>query len=276
MNLDFPTILVLLTAITGLIWAADALVWAPRRRARASVDIAREGGVAEVPGEKAPVKEPLLVEYARSFFPIILVVLLVRSFIVEPFRIPSGSMMPTLLVGDFILVNKFAYGIRLPVINMKVIDIGTPQRGDVIVFRYPENPSVDYIKRVVGVPGDHIAYRDKVLYINGVRQDQKIISTYVGKGAGAMMTGASLRREDLSKVVHKILVLSDSYDRDFDFTVPAGQYFVMGDNRDNSRDSRYWGTVPDANLVGKAFFVWMNWDSADDAIGWSRLGTVIH
>ena len=275
MNLDFPTILVLLTAITGIIWAADALVWAPRRRARA-VEVAREGGVAELPAEKVETKEPLLVEYARSFFPIILVVLLVRSFVVEPFRIPSGSMMPTLLVGDFILVNKFAYGFRLPVINTKVIDVGTPKRGDVIVFRYPENPSVDYIKRVVGVPGDHIAYRDKVLYINGVRQDQRRVGTYVGKGAGAMMTGASLRREELSGVNHKILVLTDSYDRDFDFTVPAGQYFVMGDNRDNSRDSRYWGTVPDANLVGKAFFVWMNWDSADDRVGWGRLGTVIH
>jgi signal peptidase I len=275
MNLDFPTILVLLTAITGIIWAADALVWAPRRRARA-VEVAREGGVTELPKEKAATKEPLLVEYARSFFPIILVVLLVRSFVVEPFRIPSGSMMPTLLVGDFILVNKFAYGIRLPVINTKVINLGSPKRGDVIVFRYPENPSVDYIKRVVGVPGDHIAYRDKVLYINGVRQDQKRIDTYVGKGAGAMMTGASLRQENLSGDEHRILILTDSFDRDFDFTVPAGQYFVMGDNRDNSRDSRYWGTVPDANLVGKAFFVWMNWDSADDSVGWGRLGTVIH
>lgn len=277
MNLDFPTILVLLTAITGIIWAADALIWAPRRRARA-VDVAREGDAAAavVHEENTATKEPLLVEYARSFFPIILVVLLVRSFVVEPFRIPSGSMMPTLLVGDFILVNKFAYGFRLPVINTKVIDVGRPKRGDVIVFRYPKDPSVDYIKRVVGVPGDHIAYRDKILYINGARQDQRTVGTYVGKGAEAMMTGASLRQEDLSGVDHRILVLGDSYDRNFDFTVPPGQYFVMGDNRDNSRDSRYWGTVPDANLVGKAFFVWMNWDSADDRVGWSRLGTVIH
>lgn len=271
MIMDFPTILVLATLVTGVIWAIDAALWAPKRRA-AQAGLRSAG--ADTASVAAAGREPLLVEYARSFFPIILIVLLVRSFLAEPFRIPSGSMMPTLLVGDFILVNKFSYGIRLPVANAKVIDLGSPQRGDVIVFRYPENPQIDYIKRVVGVPGDHVAYRNKVLYINGKPAEQQPIGTYQGIGGGAVMTGASVRLEHLDGVEHRILADPRSPAVDFEWRVPQGEYFVMGDNRDNSRDSRFWGTVPDANLVGKAFFIWMNWDmDADGIIAWDRIGS---
>ncbi len=257
--MDFPAILVLATFVSGLIWGLDRLLWAPKREAEA--------------------KEPLAVEYARSFFPIILIVLLLRSFVVEPFRIPSGSMMPTLLVGDFILVNKFAYGLRLPVAHTKILELGEPQRGDAVVFRYPENPRVDYIKRVVGVPGDHVAYINKTLFINGEPARQQPRGTYLGDGANAAMNGAVIRHEDLVGVAHDILIVSERPDRNFEFTVPEGEYFVMGDNRDNSRDSRFWGTVPEANLVGKAFMIWMNWDSngpVADWIEWGRIGDRIH
>ncbi len=263
--MDFPTILVLATAITGTVWALDALLWAPKRRERAA-----PGGTQE-----AADKAPYLIELSRSFFPVILIVLLIRSFVVEPFRIPSGSMMPTLLVGDFILVNKFSYGLRLPVLNTRFLDLGSPQRGDIIVFRYPEDPRVDYIKRVIGIPGDTVAYRSKVLYINGEPIAQDYVGSYVGAGSGAVMTGANVRAEKLADSSHQILLLPEGFERGFDYTVGDGQYFVMGDNRDNSRDSRFWGTVPEANLVGKAFFIWMNWDSAAGRIDWSRIGSGI-
>lgn len=257
--MDFPLILVLACAITGLIWLLDVLFFAPaRKRTR--------------PHES---KSPYLVELSRSFFPVILIVLVIRSFIIEPFRIPSGSMMPTLLVGDFILVNKFSYGLRLPVVNTRIVDLGSPQRGDVIVFKYPEDPAIDYIKRVIGVPGDKVAYRDKMLYLNDKPVLQEDIGSYVGSGSGVIMTGASLRNEQLEEVQHKILILPEASDRGFEFAVPEGEYFVLGDNRDNSRDSRFWGTVPEENLVGKAFLIWMNWDSAAGNVDWKRIGNGI-
>lgn len=274
MSIDFPTLLVLLTLVTGLIWALDALLWAPRRRALvAGLKTATEPASEEVLARAG--KEPGLVELSRSFFPIILIVLLVRSFVVEPFRIPSGSMMPTLLVGDFILVNKFAYGLRLPVFNSKILETGKPERGEVFVFRYPENPRMDYIKRVIGVPGDHIAYRNKVLYINGQQAPQRYLGTYVGEGGGQGMTGARRLQEELLGVEHDILVMPgrNVFGGDFEFVVPEGQYFAMGDNRDNSRDSRAWGTVPEKNLVGKAFLIWMSWDlDKDYFVSWDRIG----
>lgn len=270
MNFDFPTFLVLATFVTGAIWLIDALLFANKRQARA---------------EDKEVKEPLLVEYSKSFFPIILAVLLLRSFLVEPFRIPSGSMMPTLLVGDFIIVNKFAYGIRLPVLNRKVIEVGLPERGDVFVFRYPQNPSVDYIKRVVGVPGDVIGYQDKVLYVNGVPQPQKPVGIYTGYGSGARETGVQHNLEMLDDIEHDILVNQRTPDFGFGcqvlmrgpITIPEGHYFAMGDNRDNSNDSRCWGLVPEENLVGKAFAIWMNWDGNSQGfpVAWSRLGDSI-
>lgn len=274
MNFDFPTILVLATFITGGIWALDALFWAPKRRENAPV-IEGDAVVESAELSEQQVKEPLFVEYAKSFFPIILIVLVIRSFLVEPFRIPSGSMMPTLLVGDFILVNKFSYGIRLPVINRKIIELGSPERGDIIVFRYPENPAIDYIKRVVGVPGDHVRYSNKVLYLNGEPMEQAFRDTYIGIGSGAPMTGASVLTEQLAGINHDILVVPNGFDRTYEFTVPEGEYFVMGDNRDNSRDSRFWGTVPDENLVGKAFMIWMNWDANAAGVAWSRIGSTI-
>ena len=273
MNLDFPTILVAATFITGLIWAMDAVLWAPKRKQAAAALGA--GGSADPEAVAATMKEPTLVEYAKSFFPVILAVLLLRSFLIEPFRIPSGSMMPTLLVGDFILVNKYDYGIRLPVLNKKVYGIGSPQRGDVVVFRFPKDPSVDYIKRVVGVPGDRVVYRDKTLFINGEKIPQIPAGTYIGSGSGLSMSGADVRSEALGEVKHDILVAPRVNGVTADVVVPEGHYFVMGDNRDNSNDSRYWGFVPDENLVGKAFMIWMNWDSAAGGVGWDRIGDSI-
>ncbi len=275
MNIDFPLILVLATLITGGIWLIDALFFASRRRVSASgvyIDSAAGAG-----------KEPLIVEYSRSFFPVILAVLVLRSAVVEPFRIPSGSMMPTLLIGDFILVNKFSYGIRLPVLNKKIVDMGEPKSGDVVVFRYPKEPKVDYIKRVVAVPGDTIDYYNKTLIINGKPTKQVQLGLYSGTGSGERMTGMLENIETLGDVEHSILVNQLYPDlppgcqmlASGSITVPEDYYFVMGDNRDNSNDSRCWGYVPEKNLVGKAFGIWMSWDSQRDSvlpIAWERIG----
>jgi signal peptidase I len=274
MNFDFPTLLVAATFFTGVAWAADALVLSPRRTRKAR-QLERQGMPPESREVAAVLKEPTWIEYCKSFFPVILAVLLLRSFLVEPFRIPSGSMMPTLLVGDFILVNKYDYGIRLPVLNTKIIDIGEPKRGDVVVFRYPKDPSVDYIKRVVGLPGDRIGYYNKILHINGKPVAQVPAGVYVGKGSGVSMSGAGERQEQLGDVQHQILVMPRTPGMEGEYVVPENEYFVMGDNRDNSNDSRYWGTVPEQNLVGKAFRIWMNWDSANGGIEWDRIGKKI-
>ena len=267
MRFDFPTIIVLLVIGTGLIWAFDAAVLSRRRRATA-----RD---ADTVGESLPTQAPSrLVEYAKSFFPVFLIVLLLRSFIVEPFRIPSNSMMPTLLTGDFILVNKFNYGIRLPVVDTKIVDVGMPVRGDVVVFRYPEDPSTPFIKRIVGVPGDRIAYYDKVLYVNDEPMNQIPSGRYVGVGSGAVMSGASLRTEQFGETEHQILIQRRAHSVQGSAVVPEGHYFVLGDNRDNSRDSRYWGTVPDELLIGRAFTIWMNWDMGH-GMDWNRIGMSI-
>jgi signal peptidase I len=261
LDLDFAALLVGLTLFTGVVWAFDHFLFRARRMAR-NVDA----------------REPVIVEYCRSFFPVILAVLVIRSFIAEPFRIPSSSMMPTLLIGDFILVNKFAYGVRLPVLNTKVLDLGEPQRGDVIVFRFPDDPRVDYIKRVIGVPGDQIAYRDKVVYVNGEPVAQDEVGAYQGAGAGADMTGSTLKVEHLPTVDHQILHRRGGGffpAHEGPWTVEAGHYFVLGDNRDNSQDSRFWGFVPEQNLVGKAFLIWMNWDGRNGGVEFRRIGTVI-
>jgi signal peptidase I len=274
MNFDFPTILVGATFFTGLVWALDAVLLAPARRRKAAGLVS--GGADDSVQVAATLKESTLVEYCKSFFPVILAVLLLRSFLVEPFRIPSGSMMPTLLVGDFILVNKFSYGIRLPVLDTKIIEIGEPQRGDVVVFRYPNDPSVDYIKRVVGLPGDRIGYFNKVVYINGEPAGQVPGGVYIGKGSGVNMSGASRRKEQLGEVQHDILVMPRTPGLEGEFVIAEDEYFVMGDNRDNSNDSRFWGSVPETHLVGKAFSIWMNWDSANGGADLDRIGTKIH
>jgi len=251
--MSFALFLFLLLVVTGLVWLLD-IAFLRKRRARDA-------------------KEPWWVEYSVSFFPVILIVFLLRSFLVEPFKIPSSSMVPTLLVGDFILVNKFTYGVRLPVLNRKVVELGNPQRGDVMVFRYPEDPSLDYIKRVVGLPGDRIEYRNKRLTINGTPVPVRQIDDYLSR---ERMQFSRRYIETLGGVEHEILLDEDAPalmtpGRSFPFasncnynssgltcTVPAGHYFMMGDNRDNSSDSRVWGFVPDENIVGKAFFIWLN------------------
>jgi len=265
MIFDFSFILVAATLLTGLIWAIDSLAFKPQRVAAAGAK-----GVAP-----ENIREPMVVEYARSFFPVILIVLLIRSFLFEPFRIPSDSMMPTLLDGDFIFVNKFSYGLRLPVLNTKIVPIGDPQRGDVIVFRLPKDPATNYIKRLVGLPGDHIVVRGQNLYINGELVPTDTNGTYSGHG----VIGATLATEHLGKADHSVLYLRDRYEgdgRDYDQIVPAGHYFFMGDNRDNSKDSRFFdvGFVPERNLVGKAVRIWLNWDLPNAPI-WERIGTPI-
>jgi signal peptidase I len=269
--MDFATILTLAVLITGVIWVIDTLFFARRRRSR--VGALRAQGVDEAQLKRA-LHGPVLVEYARAFFPVLLIVLVVRSFIVEPFRIPSGSMMPTLLIGDFILVNKFTYGLRLPVLNTKVIEVGKPERGDVVVFRFPQDPSIDYIKRVIGLPGDQVAYYNRVVYINSKPVPQQPLAPYNGPEA-ELVPGAMRHLEYLADVEHQILVQPYRPSHDVQFTVPQGQYFVMGDNRDNSNDSRYWGTVPEANLVGKAFIIWMNWNSSNGGLAEERIGMLI-
>ena len=253
--MSFALFLLILLVVTGAVWGLE-LGWLRQRRTESA-------------------KQPWWVEYSISFFPVILIVFLLRSFLVEPFKIPSGSMIPTLLTGDFILVNKYAYGIRIPVLNHKVVEIGGPQRGEVMVFRYPEDLGLDYIKRVVGLPGDRIEYRAKRLVINGVPVPVQQIDDYLSK---ERMQFSHRFIEKLGSVDHEILVEDDApafvpQVRAFPFsgnchynmsglacTVPADHYFVMGDNRDNSSDSRVWGFVPDENIVGKAFFIWLNFN----------------
>ncbi len=258
--MNFELLLVVVTAITGVIALVDRLVWAPKR-AQAPVDE----------------KLPWWIDYSRSLFPVFLVVLVLRSFVAEPFRIPSGSMYPTLEIGDFILVNKFSYGIKLPVIQAKVIPVGEPERGDVVVFKYPQNPDLDYIKRVIGLPGDTIEYVNKRLTINGRPVTMKYVGRYKGQASGAMMDGAKVYEECLPGEGGCHRVLLDDETRPgksllTPITVPAGHYFVMGDNRDHSNDSRYWGFVPERNLKGRAVLIWMNWD---EGVHFNRIGKVI-
>jgi len=251
--MNFALILFVLLVVSGVLWLADRFVF---RRKRAP-----------------DAKEPLWVEYGASFFPVILIVFVLRSFIVEPFKIPSGSMIPTLLVGDFIAVNKFTYGIRLPVINKKVVELGSPARGDVVVFRYPPDPSLDYIKRVIGLPGDRVAWQNKRLTINGNPVALEREEDYFD---AERLFYTPRYRESLGAAEHWILIEDDApafvphvmqfpqrdkclYNTEGVICeVPSGHYFVMGDNRDNSQDSRVWGFVPDENLVGRAFYIWFN------------------
>jgi signal peptidase I len=241
--MDFSATFVLLLAACGVILLADRMYFKARRHHRAA---------------GAGVREPLPVYYARSFFPVVLIVLLVRSFIFEPFRIPSASMMPGLVDGDFILVDKFSYGLRLPVINTKILSIGEPRRGDVIVFRLPSDPSVHFIKRLVGLPGDHIVVHDNRLTINGVLVPLQPDGVYSG---GYGFTGAELGLERFGTDQHVVMFARNREATDFEAVVPAGHYFFMGDNRNDSEDSRFpvVGFVPEQNLVGHAVRIWMNW-----------------
>ena len=266
MNIDFSLVLFIAILVSGSIWALDKWFFAAKRNELAGPDVAEDKTEAE-----QLTNEPPLVEFARFIFPVVLIVFILRGFIAEPFRIPSGSMLPTLEIGDFILVSKFNYGVRLPVINKKIIELSNPERGDVVVFRYPENPSIDYIKRVIGVPGDEIGYYNKVLYINGKLAEQQPKGDYM---AGVRRFKERHEKLPSPELKHNILVSDLQPASDFVLVVPEKSYFVMGDNRDNSRDSRVWGFVPDENLVGRAFLVWMSWEWGDWP-KWHRVGTVI-
>jgi len=287
---NFSLLLFVMTLVTLGYWLAERFYFLPARVAGAAKleaqDTARREelkrqGIARVDGDVAGARDEILrqpwwLDWTAGLFPVILAVFLLRSFLFEPFKIPSGSMVPTLLVGDLILVNKFHYGVRLPVINKKIIANNEVQRGDVMVFRYPEDPSIDFIKRVAAIPGDEIRYINQRLYINGVATEVQPKGDFYDESGMRYKPWFS---EKLGKVEHEILVdpkrqsiyRPDRKDGPFPFQdqcqytaegvtckVPAGHYFMLGDNRDDSRDSRYWGFVPDQNIVGRAFFVWMN------------------
>lgn len=254
--MDFSLLLVVAVAVTGLVWLLDAVWWRRHRQARLATAEASAGAPLEPQARRKLAKEPWPVDYARSFFPVLLVVLVLRSFVIEPFQIPSGSMRPTLKVGDFILVNKFTYGLRLPVLHTEIVDLGEPERGDVMVFRFPEEPSVNFIKRVIGLPGDHIRYEDKQLYVNGEPVPKQLLDVTPEEAPGEL-----LFEEKLGEHVHGLYNNPrDPGPQVRELVVPEGHYFMMGDNRDHSNDSRYWGFVPQENIVGKAFAVWMHWD----------------
>ena len=285
---NFSLLLFMLTMVTLLYWLAETFRFRPAREAAAAAlaeqDTMRRAelakmGINKVDGDVASAQSALLMQpwwldWTAGLFPVILIVFLLRSFLFEPFKIPSGSMIPTLMVGDLILVNKFHYGVRLPVINKKIIANNEPKRGDVMVFRYPPDPRLDYIKRVVGLPGDEITYTHQKLSVNGQPVAVNSLGEYYDEDS---LRYAPQWSEKLGEVEHKILVnprLQAAYGGDtknfphhancrysvegVSCKVPAGHYFMMGDNRDNSQDSRYWGFVPDENIVGRAFFVWMN------------------
>ena len=274
MDIDFALVLVSIVFITGLIWLIDHFFFLPKREKNLE-NFKTTGGLTigtlyNELGEDVYLdglsdkdriaieslgKEPILVEYAKSFFPVFFIVLILRSFLVEPFTIPSASMVPTLKIGDYILVNKFAYGLRLPVIGTLVFDIDKPERGDIMVFKFPENPKINYIKRVIGLPGDRIRYdNNKILIIN----DEVIEHELMAK-LPPSLPSLFVYKESLNGAEHKIQhMLRRPGFRAKDWTVPEGHYFMMGDNRDNSNDSRGWGMVPDKNVVGKAFAIWMN------------------
>ncbi|WP_206483613.1 signal peptidase I [Thalassotalea sp. G2M2-11] len=284
MAVYFSIFLVILTGVTGIVWLADKFYLAPQRRLKLA-DV--QAQCKEPLSEEAQAKlvEPSgIVDTSVQIFPVIAFVLVLRSFLWEPFQIPSGSMMPTLLDGDFILVNKFNYGLRDPVVRNKFVEIGLPERGDVVVFKYPLDPKVDYIKRVIGLPGDRIIYRNKSLYIKPACTEantectefKQVEQTFISKGEpGDVDMGLTRYRSDMPNKTHEILINNDILPRTphyfkqsgtqrDEFVVPQGHYFVMGDNRDNSLDGRFWGFVPEENLVGEAVFIWMSFDFERD------------
>ena len=249
MNFNFELILFYATLVTGIIWLLDSILLSARRKG----------------------KQPILIDYARSFFPVILIVFLLRAFLYEPFRIPTGSLEPTLMMGDFILVNKYNYGVRLPVVHKKIYEMHSPERGDVIVFRWPPNPSVDFIKRVIGLPGDHIKYINKELFVNDKKITQEFLKDSIAQGEGADTWPVHEKQENLLGVLHPIFVDPNKTGQNFeDIVVPEGMYSVMGDNRDDSADSRLFGFVPEKNIVGKAVLIWMSFEHGKYGIRWTE------
>jgi signal peptidase I len=255
-HMDFEAWLAIATIVTGVIWLIDRFVFAARRNEQQQPNA--------------------VIEFARSFFPVLIAVLVLRAFVFEPFRIPSKSMVPTLLVGDFVLVNKFSYGLRAPVFHTKFLDLGEPERGDVVVFRYPPDPTKDYIKRVIGMPGDQVTYADEHLFINGDPVDLEQLGVYDGPDADALSTMQQFLETLPNDVQHPVLQVDGRRGPDVSVTVPQNHYFVMGDNRDNSADSRVWGFVPEDNLVGKAFMIWMSIDFSEFDVRFGRIGHILH
>lgn len=262
MSTLFPILLVSATSLSAMLWLIDYSFFRIEREASGA-------------------KDPWYFDYARSFLPVLVIVLIIRSFIFQLYTVPSGSLMPTVVPGDLIFVEQYAYGLRLPIIHRKVLEVGEPKRGDIAVFRYPVNPSINYIKRIVGVPGDHIVYKNRILYVNGKEAKQKVIGEmqYDTHRADDYVFPAQIRQEDLAGVRHKILIntkQSEDNGRVYDFVVPKGFYFAMGDNRDDSGDSRVWGFVPEQNLVGRAYRVVFSWDSQRHRPRWSRIWNKLH
>ncbi len=254
--MSFALFLFLATLITGIGWLLETCWFKKNRQATA--------------------KQPKWAEWSVSFFPVFLLVFVLRSFLIEPFRIPTGSLEPTLLIGDFVAVNKYSYGLRFPVWDSKFLNIGAPKSGDIAVFSWPPNTKFDYIKRVIGTPGDKVSYHNKILTINGVEAKQTFIERTNFVDSRGQSINVEKRQEILKGHKHDIFVRPDVKAFDFDITVPEGHYFMMGDNRDSSSDSRYWGFVPDKNLRGRAFVVWLSWNSILDSVRWSRIGVMIH
>ncbi|MTI14115.1 signal peptidase I [Sansalvadorimonas verongulae] len=277
MDLNFPLILVVLVFATGLVALADRLVLAPRRRLAVSQYRSRvdEPDTSTIDDLK---REPVWVESSKSVFPVLLLVLVLRSFLYEPFQIPSGSMLPTLEVGDFILVNKHSYGLRLPVVGTKIFSVNDPQRGDVMVFKEPANPNINFIKRVIGLPGDTIRYMNKTLTVNGERVPESFVAERLDD-YDPRFGGRPVYRiydETIGGVTHEIRkdMMIPNRRAEGEWVVPEGKYFVMGDNRDRSNDSRFWGFVPDENVVGKAVYIWMHWPSWTDIPNFRNNGPV--
>ena len=279
-SINLPLILTLAVLITGLVWLFDALVLSRPRKAKvASVEKQFAGMALETEQQKNAFeeakavagREPILVEYSKSFFPVLFIVFFLRSFLVEPFQIPSGSMIPTLEVGDFILVNKFAYGVRAPVLNTEIIPIGKPERGDVMVFFPPHQPETYYIKRVIGLPGDHISYNNHVLTINGKVIEEKLVAELPAGAPVLRMVKETIDGKEFTAYKH---LHPSRLSEHGSWVVPEGHYFMMGDNRDNSLDSREWGFASEDMIVGKAFAVWMHWEKFLSIPSFDHVGVI--
>lgn len=259
MSFDFELILAIAFLVTGVFWVYDRIVYFPKRK-RVLANMATEARSAlDKEAQQRLAETPKFVVEVKSYFVIIAIIFGLRSFVVEPFQIPSGSMLPTLKIGDFILVNKFDYGLRLPVLNTTIIPTTEPKRGDVVVFKYPLKPDLNYIKRLVGLPGDQVSYRNKVLTVNG-QQVSKDLLAKLSISLNPNQEPVDLFSENLGGVEHEVYNSYRFTPHEGEWTVPEGHYFVMGDNRDNSADSRFWGFVPDENMKGRAFYVWLHWD----------------
>lgn len=254
---DFMFFLTLIVVITGIISLIDVLFFQKKR-------------------EASQKKQPIVIEYARSFFPVLLLVLVIRAFLIQPYRVPTGSLEPTILPGDFIVVNQFAYGLKLPVFNTRFVQIGEPKVGDIALFRWPKDPHIVFVKRVIGVPGDHIIYKNKILTLNGKTATQLDVGMDLDQDPN-LPSAVELKIEHLPTLAHKIFIRNGiNEDKDFDIVVPPNSYFMMGDNRDGSDDSRDWGFVPEENLIGKAFGIWMSWNSEINSVRWDRIGKSIY